>query len=261
MTAYLFPGDLEPSARFEVLAKRPLLYDAACFAVGVDPFVRAEKDCRFAQPALVALSLAQWAEIDDGSPSTILLGEGPGEIAALAAAGAISSYDAIWLAAVRGRVMSRLAATMTLAAVALHDVTIHAARRLARSHAVRVARDAAPDEVVLTGHAVLVDAAARTARRGGICARALPAQRVFPSPDFGSLRREWRAALSAVDLRPPRQPVLSCTAVVPILNPRAVLGESLTGSVRIRQSRGALSRSGVRRLQVLGKAQKTRTSV
>jgi [acyl-carrier-protein] S-malonyltransferase len=251
VTGYLFGDELDPVARFELVARRPLLYDAGCFAVGVNPFMRVDKDCRFTQPALVALLLAQWAETDDGLASTIVVGEGAGEIAALAVAGALSPYDAIWLAAVRGRLMSRVVSGSRLVSLALRDVTIRTARQVATSHDLRVARDAAPEEVVVTGRRELVDVAQRSARKLGIDAFALPAYRVFPSADFAAVRREWRAALHAVEMQPPKRPVLSCTTVGPVVSPRASLSESLTAAIRVRQSRTLLRRLGVGRLDVI----------
>ena len=145
MTCYLFGEAAEPiAARLDGNACGPALYDAACAAVGVDPFVRAPQDCRFLQPALVALVLARWKQTDDQMPSTVIAGEGVGELAALAAAGAMSNADAIWLAAVRGRLMSRVTAERGLAALVIRNVGVRVARQLARSHDLRMARDDAP---------------------------------------------------------------------------------------------------------------------
>jgi acyl transferase domain-containing protein len=248
MAAHLFGDDFDPSTSFEFVARRPLLYEAACMAVRLDPFVRAEKDCRFAQPALVALLIARWADLDDGSPSTILVGEGVGEIAALAAGGALSFSDAIWLAAVRGRLMSRLAAESSLGSLVLRAVTFRTAQQLARSHDLRIVRDCAPEEVVLMGRRELIDAAQRTASRLELDAVLAPPERVFPTPDFAGARREWRAAVDAVDVWPLQRPVLSCTSVTLIIHPRSSVVEGLTGAIRMRQSRVALERLGVGRV-------------
>jgi acyl transferase domain-containing protein len=251
MTGYLFGDQLDPSSRFELVAAAPLLYEAGCIAVGVDPFVRAGNDCRFTQPALVALLLARWADTVDGLPSTILVGEGAGEIAALAAAGSMPWHDAVWLAAVRGRLMSRVVAETGHAGIALHGVTIRAARQFALSHELTIAHDCAPDEVVLTGRRVLVEVAQRSAHRLAIESACLLPQRVLPSSCFAAVQPQWRVALNAIDLQPPRRPVMSCTTVSPIVNPRASLTEGLTNAIRTRQSRAALERLGVRRLEVI----------
>jgi len=252
MTGYLFADSVEPSSGFEVVAaRRPLLYEAACLAVGVNPFVRTERDCRFMQPALVALLLACWADTDDGLRSTLLVGEGAGEIAALAAGGAISCNDAIWLAAVRGRLMSGVALASRLASLALREVTFRTARQVARSHDLSIVRDCAPEEVVLTGRRELIDAAERTASKLDVEAVRPPPQRVFPAADFASARREWRAALDTVELHLLRRPVLSCTSVASVRNPRRSLSEGLTSAIRMRQSRVVLRRIGVNRLEVI----------
>jgi acyl transferase domain-containing protein len=248
VTGYLFADDLDPSSGFDLVASTPLLYEAGCMAVGVDPFVRAGNDCRFTQPALVALLLARWANTDERRPSTILVGEGAGEIAALAAAGSLPWHDAVWLAAVRGRLMSRVAAEAGLASIALHETTVRAARQLALSHDLTIARDFAPEEVALTGRSSLIEVARRSARRLGIASASVPRQRVLPGPGFAAVQQHWRAALSAIDLQRPRRPVMSCTTVSPVINPRASLVEGLTSAIRARQARAALERAGVRQL-------------
>jgi acyl transferase domain-containing protein len=251
MTGYLFADHLDPASGFELVASTPLLYEAGCIAVGVDPFIRACNDCRFTQPALVALLLARWTNTDDGLPSTILVGEGAGEIAALAAAGSLPWHDAVWLAAVRGRLMSRVVAEAGLASLALPGTTVRVARELALSHDLTIARDCAPEEVALTGRSSLIEVARRSARKLGITSSSLPRQRVLPGPGFAAVQQHWRAALHAIDLQPPRRPVMSCTTVSPIINPRASLVEGLTSAIRARQSRAALQRVGVRQLSAI----------
>jgi acyl transferase domain-containing protein len=253
VTAYLFPGFLGASSSpQELAAGRPDLYETACSATGTDPFVRACEDARFEQPALVTLSLARWDSIADSAPATAFLGASTGELAALAAAGALSFVDAIWLAAVRGRLMSAVAAKVPLGAIALRDTTLFCARQLATSHDLTIASDTAPDEVLLAGRRMLVEAAARSARRLGIRAEVVPAHRAVPSPQFGPARDGWVAALHAAAIRPPRFPVFSCTAVRPVVDARAALAEGLTATARVRQSRMALERLGARRLVSVG---------
>jgi [acyl-carrier-protein] S-malonyltransferase len=255
VTAYLFPGFLDASwSRHELASARPDLYEAACSATGTDPFTRASEDAQFEQPALVALLLARWDSVRDDAPATACLGSSAGELAALAAAGALSSADAVWLAAVRGRLMSAVAAELPLAALALRDTTLFCGRQLATSHELTIASDSAPEEIVLAGRRVLVEAAACSARRLGMRAVLVPAHRAVPSPYFGSARGDWCAALHAAEIRPPRLPVFSCTTVRPVIDVRATLAEGLTAAARIRQTRRALERLGVCRLVSVGAA-------
>src|SRR3954452_19331929 len=109
-TAFLFPGQgsQTPGMRDQVAAVRPDLLDIAAEVVGEDPFARADEDTRFAQPAILAASLAGYAvalqELDEAPVA--FAGHSLGELTALAAAQAISERDALRLAALRGRLMS-----------------------------------------------------------------------------------------------------------------------------------------------------------
>jgi hypothetical protein len=82
----------------------------------------------------------------------------------------------------------------------------------------------------------------------GVEAAPVPPVRAIPSPEFASVRREWRVALESVEMRLPRLPVFSCTALHMVIDPRTTLAESLTASIRVRQARSVLERLGVRRL-------------
>src|SRR4051812_24880343 len=138
-TAILFPGQgsQTPEMRDRVAAVRPDLLDLTIEAVGEDPFPRADEDTRFAQPAILAASLAGWTAMheDIGEQPTALAGHSLGELTALAVAQAISERDALRLAALRGRLMSESGArrgdgTM-LAALGGGDQT---AMRVAHQH-------------------------------------------------------------------------------------------------------------------------------
>jgi [acyl-carrier-protein] S-malonyltransferase len=235
----------------ETAALRPDLFEAACVAAGAELSPGLVVDPRFEQPALVAHSLARWSAARDDSPATTCLGHSVGEIAALAAAGALSEADAIGLAAVRGRLMGNLAATRRVAALAVVGTTLRQARQLASAHNLTIAHDNAPGDVMLAGPTVLVEVALRTARQLGI--RAVPvASAGISAPELRSLRSSWRAALDAADIRTPTLPVFSCVSVQPILDPRSVLVEGVTAPVRFRQALLRLERVGVRRFVAIG---------
>jgi acyl transferase domain-containing protein len=249
MTGFLFPGRLdEACALDEIEHARPDLHAATCAVVKTDPFPRAREDTRFEQPVLVAVTLAKWARADERVDASLLVGEGTGEIAALAAADALSADDAIWLAAERGRLMSDATARLQLAAIALREVSLRSIRQLAAAHELSIASDNAPAEVVLVGRRTLIDAALITTRRLGLQATRVPASHATSSPHFASTRREWRKALGAVELRTPQRPVLSCATLRMITDPRTALAESLTSPTRTRQARRVLDLFGVRKL-------------
>ena len=66
-TAILFPGQgsQTPGMRDRAAALRPDLLDLATECVGEDPFPRADEDTRFAQPAILVASLANWGELGE----------------------------------------------------------------------------------------------------------------------------------------------------------------------------------------------------
>jgi [acyl-carrier-protein] S-malonyltransferase len=253
VNAYLFPGRLDTAwAPTDFATQRPDLYEIACTATGADPFLRAFEDLRFSEPVLVALALARWGDGRDGSAGGVFVGCSTGELAALAVGGALSDADAIWLAAVRGRLASEVGASVRLVAVALRETTAHQARQLAASHDLSLATDNAPHELILIGRQALVAAASRTARQLGVAAAPVPPHRALPAPELATARREWRAALEAAEMRQPRFPVFSCTTVNWVIDPRSVVAEGLTACVRQRQARAALARLGVRHVVDVG---------
>src|SRR3954454_24142563 len=97
-TAILFPGQGSQTRdmRDRVADVRPDLLDLATEVVGEDPFLRADEDTRFAQPAILAASLAGWTAMRDqleGDAPVAVAGHSLGELTALAAAQAISERD------------------------------------------------------------------------------------------------------------------------------------------------------------------------
>jgi malonyl CoA-acyl carrier protein transacylase len=242
----LFPGLLDsahPLDRFS--RERPDLHDLACTVVGADPFVRALKDTRFEQPALVALGLARWERYRDSGGAALVVGWAAGELAALAAAGSMSPVDAVWLAAVRGRLMSTCAAERGVGTLVLRDATPSLAVQLAAAHELAVAYDDGFEGIAITGRQVLVEAASRTARRLGVRAEITSCYRGLPSPLLASALDEWAMALDAADFRAPKSLVFSCSTTRPVSDARAALLEGFTRPARLRETRTALVRMGL----------------
>ena len=110
--AIIFPGQgsQTPGMRDVVAAERPDLIAEATRLVGADPFEHIDDGTRFAQPAIFCASIAHWERL--GRPSADLFaGHSLGELAALAASGAISVEDGL-------RAVPRAAALMQEAAEA-----------------------------------------------------------------------------------------------------------------------------------------------
>jgi [acyl-carrier-protein] S-malonyltransferase len=255
MTACFFGGWLDAASTAQELAARsPELHALACHAACADPSARPDENASLAQAMLVGASLVGWVRARARARASVLIGQESGELAALAAAGALSWVDAVWLAAVRGHLMSSMIAELGLAALALREVGLGAARHLARSHELVIASDNAPGEVVLAGAHVFVSAAEFTARGLGFETRSVPVARVVPSAPLAVARREWRAALDVVEMRPAKLPVFSCTTASLVTCPRAVLVQGLTATVRLRWTLAVLARLGEHQLVSIASA-------
>lgn len=254
-TAYLFPGQGSHTAdmRDDVARLRPDLLDAATSAVGEDPFARVDEDTRFAQPALLASSLARWSAA--GAPVSagcVLLGHSLGELGALAAAGALSDVDAVALAAARGRLMSDAAARSAGGMVALLGATPDDAVRLAAEYGLTVANDNAPGQLVLAGPVERLDAGVAAAKASGLKAMRLAVAGAFHSPAMESALDGWNAALATVHFARPRATVFSCLTGRPLRDPAAALAAALTSPVRFRQTLIQLAAHGIDRFAEVG---------
>jgi [acyl-carrier-protein] S-malonyltransferase len=252
-TALLFPGQgsQAPGMRQLVEGARPDLLELAIGEVGEDPFSRVEEGTAFAQPALYCASIALWEAAGRPRPP-FAAGHSLGELAALAAAGSITTEDGLRLAARRGRLMQDAADSRPdggMLALLGDDAE---ARRIAARNALTIANDNAPGQVVLSGPGDLLDAAAEDARRAGLRAVGLAVKGAFHTPAMARAVPQLRAALAAVEVREPRVTVLSSITARPFDDIRGRLAEALVRPVRWRQTLGALNLARVRRYVEVG---------
>src|SRR3954467_14837800 len=175
-TAILFPGQGSqmPGMRDLVAQHAPELLER----LGDEPFERVGESTRFAQPAIFCASLAGWYALD-AEPPLAMAGHSLGELTALVAAGALDPFDGLELVVLRGRLMDEAGGGTMLA---LLGAEIEQAEALATAHGVTVANDNAPGQVVLSGPAEALDAAARAARDDGLRALELGVAGAFHSP-------------------------------------------------------------------------------
>jgi [acyl-carrier-protein] S-malonyltransferase len=236
--------------RDTVAEHRADLLELAVDLVGVDPFDRVDEGTRFAQPAIYCAALAGWERLgrpDAGSAA----GHSLGELAALAAGGALDEGDGLRLAVERGTLMQRAAEAGgggMLALLGEHD----AALALAADFDLTVANDNAPEQLVVAGPADRLDEARRAARPAGLRALRLPVRGAFHSPEMEPALEAFRAALRTVDFRPPRMRVFSCATAIEFTAPRAELADALVRPVRWRQTVTALRDQGVERFVEAG---------
>ena len=244
-TALLFPGQGSHTddMRDRVAALRPDLLER----VGADVFARAAHSTAAAQPAIFCASLAGYAEL--GVRPDAAAGHSLGEIAALTAAGVLDEGDALALVGLRGRLMEAAPAGGMLAVLAREEID---AAAIAERHGVVVANDNAPGQIVLSGEAGPLQAAAEELQTLGLRTLGLSVAGAFHSPLMAGTVEPFAIALQAVEVREPAFPVYSCASAAPFTDVRAELAAALTSPVRWRATIEALAAAGIDRFVETG---------
>jgi [acyl-carrier-protein] S-malonyltransferase len=233
--ALLFPGQgsQTPDMRDLVERHRPDLLELARAEVGDDLFERADEGTRWAQPAIFCAALAGFDVLRDRVEPELMAGHSLGEIAALAAAGAVTAEDGLRLVAARGRLMQEAAEQGPdggMLAVRVRDRA--PVERVADECGLTVANDNAPDQLVLSGRDDGLTAAEAQLREAGVRTKRLPVAGGFHSPLMEPAVEPFRAVVSETELRDPRVPVLSCVTAEPFDDVRERLVQAITHSVR-----------------------------
>jgi [acyl-carrier-protein] S-malonyltransferase len=249
-TALLFPGQgsQTPDMRELVERHRPDLLELARAEVGDDLFERAGDGTRWAQPAIFCAALAGFDVLRDRVEPDVMAGHSLGEIAALAAAGAVTAEDGLRLVAARGRLMQEAAeraADGGMMAVRARERT--SVERVAEEGGLTVANDNAPDQLVLSGPDDGLAAAEEQLREAGVRVKRLPVAGAFHSPLMEPAVEPFRAVVLETELREPRVPVLSCVTAQPFDDVRERLVQALTHPVRWLDVMRALEERGVTR--------------
>jgi [acyl-carrier-protein] S-malonyltransferase len=244
-TALLFPGQgsHEEGMRDTVATHRPDLLDRAIELVGADPFEHVADGTRFAQPAIYCASLAGWEKLGRPLPAAAA-GHSLGELAALAAAGALDHTDGLRLAVRRGELMQDAAERGgggMLAVLGSPELAIE----VATAAGLTLANENAPDEWILAGPRDGLDQARREVRDRGARAIRLPVKGAFHSPEMKPALAGYREALEETNFAKPAFPVLSCISTRPFNAPRNELASALVLPVRWQDTVLALRRRGI----------------
>jgi [acyl-carrier-protein] S-malonyltransferase len=167
-------------------------------------------DPRLVQPALITFSLAAQAAVTEatGLPPVAAAGHSLGEIAALSAAGAIRVQDAIALAHRRGELMGGCAEG-AMAVVFGLDSSLVGEICAQVPGTVVVATVNLPDQCVISGEAKAVSQAAERLTGVGAVTRPLDITVAAHSPLMAPAVDAFRAALTAIEIRPTRFGVIS----------------------------------------------------
>jgi [acyl-carrier-protein] S-malonyltransferase len=244
-TALLFPGQGSQTddMRDTVVRAVPELLDRAVELIGCDPFDRVAESTEYAQPAIFLASIAAFEQL--GRPEAgAFAGHSLGEIAALAAAGAVSYEDALELVVTRGAVMAEAALREGGTMLAVLKSTVAQAEELAAAHNLTVANDNAPGQLVLAGPVQSVDAAAAAARGAGLRAMRLDVAGAFHHPSMQEAMVRFRAALNSVQFGPTEARVYSGLTAARFWNKHEELSLALVRPVRWRETLLALERDG-----------------
>ena len=203
-----------------------------------------------AQPALMAVSMAvlRVLERDGGldlaADAHFVAGHSLVEYSALAAVGSISLAEAAGLLRTRGRAMQDAAPMGTGAMAAIlgldFEAVAEAAAAAAEDDICVAANDNAPGQVVVSGHAAAVSRAVDLAKEKG-ARRAVMLPVTVPSHCslMAPAADVMAAALGAIEIAPPRVPVVTNVDAKAITTPaelRAALIAQVTGMVRWRES-------------------------
>lgn len=264
MTALLFPGQGSHAAGMETPWRDGEVIRSGIEILGQDPFDRLDEGTRFQQPALFLCGLAALeaeggargagalSEAAEAAGAVAAAGHSLGEYAALAAAGALDFEDALRLVALRGDAMARAGETAPGGMLAFLGAADGDVRELALRHALTVANDNAPGQLVLSGPLDAIAAAEAEAGERRLRARRLDVSGAFHSPLMAPAAEELAAALAKVEVRSPLFPVYSNGTATPFEDVRAELAANVLRTVRWRETLLALRARGVERFVTLG---------
>jgi len=168
----------------------------------------------FVQPGLFACDLAAFRVLEaEGVRAGAAAGHSLGELAALAASGALDLPDAVAIVAERGRAMEAAARARPGTMTALLGPTLEEARAICEEarggDVLVVANENAERQAVLSGSVPAVERAEALARERGARAVRLRVAGAFHSPLMEPALEPLRARVAAARFRPPRFPVAS----------------------------------------------------
>ncbi len=195
------------------------------------------------QPALVTMSLALLAAMRTSAlmPTPVFTaGHSLGEYSALAAAGALSTRDAVVLARERGRLMYQASISNPGAMAAIIGLDNDAVAKLASESGVFVANYNCPGQVVISGDKTAMEQA-RTlaASRGAAKVVPLAVSGAFHTPLMQPAAEGLAKAVAKTPLNPPAVPVIANASARPLVSIGEVkdeLSEQLTHPVQWQKS-------------------------
>jgi malonyl CoA-acyl carrier protein transacylase len=251
--AIVCPGHGGEHNRMRTLVseRRPDLLALAERLVGCDPFERVQDGTTFVQPAVYCASIAGWEAVEDHVEPIAVAGHSLGELAAAAIAGAISTYDGLRLAVIRGRACQQ-AADEHPGGMLILKADAARASELAAQYDLEVANQNAPLQTVLAGAERNLDALYRDAPALRVPLRRLRTAVPFHTEAMRSAAETLGEALCSIDVAPPRHPLMCAATARPFVDVRTELASALVRPVRWRATTYALSTLGASRFLEVG---------
>ncbi|MGJ9416725.1 ACP S-malonyltransferase [Massilia sp. CMS3.1] len=173
---------------------------------------------RYAQPLVVAATLANWKALETALPAPALVaGYSIGEVAAYAVAGALLPAEAVALARMRADLMDAcLRTTPRQALLSVSGLAVAAVEALLRGHDFHIAIVTGEDSVIVGGSADGADGLTRALAALGARAGLLPVEVASHTPFMGGAVAPLAAELRGRLVTDPRVPVLSGISGEPI---------------------------------------------
>jgi [acyl-carrier-protein] S-malonyltransferase len=216
-----------------------------CFETPLDQMVETEVQ----QPALVATSLAILAAMRErGLVADVVVGHSVGEFAALAAAGALQTGEAIGLVRERGLAMAEAAKQRPGTMAAILGLADEEVEKLCRKIiGVWPANYNCPGQIVISGeHEAVEECCAEAESLGARRAVRLKVSGAFHSPLVARAADRLRPAIDKVRFPEPLTPFMSTVTakIEPAKELATLLVDQLTAPVRFTQAATELIRSG-----------------
>jgi len=212
------------------------------------------------QPAITAVNLVCWRALaEKGVQAQVAAGHSLGEYAALAAAGVISLADALRLVNERGELMQRDAerrpGTMQ-AVIGLTPAEVEGLTELAKDHGpVVVANYNTPQQIVITGTAEAVAAAAKLAKAKGGKTMPLRVSGAWHSPLMAEAAADFSAVLDRTAFHPPGCRIILNVTAEEESDPvriKSQMARQITSPVRWSESIEKMIAGGVTRFVEVG---------
>jgi [acyl-carrier-protein] S-malonyltransferase len=181
------------------------------------------------QPVMLTAGYAAYRAWLDagGAPPVLMAGHSLGEYTALVAAGALAFSDAVKVVRFRAQAMQDAVPVGTGAMAAVMGIPDEAVREVCREAAqgevVEAVNFNAPSQVVIAGHKSAVERAAALAKSAGARrALMLPVSAPFHSSLLRPAAEKLAGYLEAVQVTPPKVPVINNVDVSIVADPAAI---------------------------------------